>query len=211
MKKFINIIISLALAMSMASPVLAESSSAAMERPLTPEQTHAAAIKKANADYKAVLKKAEADYLAAVDAARAVLKKAREDARVAMQAAKKAADAALKAELLKKKAALKVGKNLILDKFLVAKNGRTLYTKKDDSADKSTCYGECAKNWPPYTIKGTPIAGEGVTGKVGTMLRTDGRYQVTYNGLPLYFWSDDKKAGDTTGNGFGGIWFVVLP
>jgi predicted lipoprotein with Yx(FWY)xxD motif len=53
----------------------------------------------------------------------------------------------------------------------------------------------------------TPVAGTGVTGSLGTFTRADGTIQVTYNGLPLYYWVSDTKAGDTTGQGING--FVV--
>jgi len=35
--------------------------------------------------------------------------------------------------------------------------------------------------------------------------RADGSIQVTYVGLPLYYWVKDTKAGDVTGNGVGGF------
>jgi predicted lipoprotein with Yx(FWY)xxD motif len=45
-----------------------------------------------------------------------------------------------------------------------------------------------------------------VTGTVGTFTRTDnGTTQVTYKGLPLYFWKGDTKAGDVDGQGKGGF------
>jgi hypothetical protein len=37
---------------------------------------------------------------------------------------------------------------------------------------------------------------------------------VTYAGHPLYYFANDKKPGDTTGqgvNGFGGLWWVLTP
>jgi predicted lipoprotein with Yx(FWY)xxD motif len=43
-------------------------------------------------------------------------------------------------------------------------------------------------------------------GTVGTFTRTDdGTTQVTYKGLPLYFWKGDTKPGDVTGQGIGGF------
>ena len=52
---------------------------------------------------------------------------------------------------------------------------------------------------------------EGANGQVGVITRADGTYQVTYNGIPLYFYDKDKNVGDTTGQGVGGTWFVVSP
>ena len=75
---------------------------------------------------------------------------------------------------------------------LTGPNGLTLYTFAGD------CTGDCAKEWPPLTGTGQPTAGPGVTGQLGTKTRADGSTQVTYNGLPLYYWEGDKKAGDVT-------------
>ncbi len=212
MKKFSTLIMSLIFAFSLSAPAFAEEAKMTETKAPAAVQAQAAAIKQANADYRAMLQKAEGDYRRAVEAAKAALKKAREEALASMKAAKKAANDAFKAEMDNKKATLKVGDSS-LGKILVANNGMTLYTKKDDSAGKSTCYGVCAKNWPPLLSKRTPTAGAGVTGKVETAERTeektDNKSQVTYNGMPLYFWKGDLKAGDTTGNGVGGVWSVV--
>ena len=60
------------------------------------------------------------------------------------------------------------------------------------------------------TAGAKPVAGAGVTAaKLGTVKRPDGKIQVTYNGLPLYLFAGDSKAGDVKGQGVGGIWHVV--
>jgi predicted lipoprotein with Yx(FWY)xxD motif len=89
--------------------------------------------------------------------------------------------------------------------YLVADNGMTLYFSTEDTVGVSNCAGSCADNWPPYTTgaKGTLSAAAGISGKVGTVKRADGSTQVTYNGMPLYFWVGDTKAGQTTGNRVG--------
>jgi len=84
---------------------------------------------------------------------------------------------------------------------LTGPNGRTLYTHAGDSATSSTCTGGCATAWPPLSTTGQPTAGAGVTGQLGTLTRADGTTQVTYNGMPLYYWQGDTKPGDVTGNG----------
>ena len=88
---------------------------------------------------------------------------------------------------------------------LTGPSGMTLYTHAGDSATSSTCTGACATAWPPLTATGQPTAGTGVTGKLGTLTRADGTIQVTYAGLPLYYWQGDAKAGDVTGNGVNGF------
>jgi len=59
---------------------------------------------------------------------------------------------------------------------------------------------------------GAPQAGDGVKASLlGTTTRKDGKLQVTYNGWPLYYWIKDVKAGDTSGQDVGGVWFLVSP
>jgi predicted lipoprotein with Yx(FWY)xxD motif len=97
-------------------------------------------------------------------------------------------------------------------KVLVAANGRTLYLFTADKRKKSTCYGKCARYWPPL-IGAKPTVGMGLKASlVGTTKRKSGKLQVTYGGHPLYFFAQDKKAGDLNGQGFvhfGGAWWVV--
>jgi predicted lipoprotein with Yx(FWY)xxD motif len=90
--------------------------------------------------------------------------------------------------------------------------GRTLYEFDKDSkgSGKSACNAGCIGLWPAVTASGTPTL-TGVTGTVGTITRDDGTKQVTLNGRPLYTYSGDSKPGDTTGQGYKGIWWVVGP
>jgi predicted lipoprotein with Yx(FWY)xxD motif len=94
-----------------------------------------------------------------------------------------------------------------LGTYLTGPNGMTLYMKTTDTANTSTCSGQCLANWPPLTVSAgqTPAAGSGVTGTLGTHMGSDGKTWVTYNGLPLYYWVKDTKPGDTTGQGVGGF------
>ncbi len=90
-------------------------------------------------------------------------------------------------------------------------SGFTLYWFAPDTATRSTCYGTCAGYWPPVT--GTPSAGPGVTGKLGTIKRSDGTIQVTYDGHPLYTYVGDTAPGQAFGNGLnlnGGLWHEVI-
>jgi predicted lipoprotein with Yx(FWY)xxD motif len=88
--------------------------------------------------------------------------------------------------------------------------GRTLYSFAPDSPNKSVCYGSCAAYWPP--VIGAPTAGAGITGKIGTIKRTDGTTQLTYDGHPLYTYIGDSAPGQDKGNNInlnGGLWLVV--
>src|SRR6201994_2371527 len=82
--------------------------------------------------------------------------------------------------------------------LLTNAQGLTLYTFAPDSAGKSACYGSCASYWPPVT--GSPTAGPGVQGRLGTITRTDGSRQATYGGRPLYTYIGDRAPGQDTGN-----------
>jgi predicted lipoprotein with Yx(FWY)xxD motif len=93
-----------------------------------------------------------------------------------------------------------------IGKVLVAANGATLYIFKKDTDNTSACYDACATTWPPYTVT---AGSTGMAGKISTAARKDGTQQLTYNKQPLYFYQKDTKAGDTTGEGVGGNWFVV--
>jgi predicted lipoprotein with Yx(FWY)xxD motif len=88
--------------------------------------------------------------------------------------------------------------------------GFTLYWFAPDTSTKSNCNGSCAAIWPP--VKGPATAGPGVTGKLGTIKRSDGSTQATYNGHPLYTYVADTAPGQARGNGLnvnGGLWHEV--
>jgi predicted lipoprotein with Yx(FWY)xxD motif len=105
--------------------------------------------------------------------------------------------------------------NSSLGSILVGSTGRTLYLFKADGGAKSACAGACATAWPPLLATGKPTAGSGLTAsKLGTITRSGGKQQVTYNGHPLYQFIKDQKPGQTTGQGvtaFGAAWFALTP
>ena len=88
--------------------------------------------------------------------------------------------------------------------------GFTLYSFAPDTPTASKCYGSCAVYWPPVT--GTAAASPGVPGRIGTIKRTDGSEQLTYNGHPLYTYIADTAPGQARGNNInlnGGVWHDV--
>jgi predicted lipoprotein with Yx(FWY)xxD motif len=97
--------------------------------------------------------------------------------------------------------------------ILVTSSGRTLYMLTADSPTASSCTGSCASIWPPLVTTGAPRAGTGVKADLlGTITRSDGTHQVTYDGHPLYTFSGDSAAGQVNGEGiksFGGTWYVL--
>lgn len=102
-----------------------------------------------------------------------------------------------------------------LGTYLVGYTGMTVYTYTKDTGSTSNCYGTCATNWPPYLVGAEDNVKQVKSGvsasKVGTTIRTDGKIQMTYDGHPLYFYIKDTTSGDTTGQGVGGVWYVVKP
>jgi predicted lipoprotein with Yx(FWY)xxD motif len=102
-----------------------------------------------------------------------------------------------------------------LGTILVDSHGHTLYLFKADKGKKSACSGACAVAWPPLTVHGKPTAGAGARASlIGTIRRSNGAAQVTYNGHPLYRFVNDGKPGAVSGQGvlaFGARFFVVSP
>lgn len=97
--------------------------------------------------------------------------------------------------------------------YLADKNGMTLYWFKNDSVGKSACMGGCVARWPVYFHE--TVGTEGMAMLMGSdfgmITREDGAKQTTFRGYPLYYFADDKAAGDTKGAGLNGVWFVVDP
>jgi len=85
------------------------------------------------------------------------------------------------------------------------------YTKDVKDSGKSTCSGQCLALWPAVVAPSTNPQVDGVTGTVGTITRDDGTMQVTVNGLPVYTYAKDNTVGDVTGQGVGGVWYVLAP
>lgn len=83
--------------------------------------------------------------------------------------------------------------------------GMTLYTFDKDAKDTSNCYDDCAKKWPPLMAAADAMA----DGKYTQVARKDGSKQWAHDGKPLYLWQNDKKPGDVTGDGVGGVWHVA--
>jgi predicted lipoprotein with Yx(FWY)xxD motif len=87
-----------------------------------------------------------------------------------------------------------------------------------DKQGASTCYGACAVQWPPLVLPSgvtEPETGPGADEELlGTVRRSDGSVQVTYNHWPLYLWFGDTSSGMHTGQGLnnlGGLWYVLSP
>jgi predicted lipoprotein with Yx(FWY)xxD motif len=82
-----------------------------------------------------------------------------------------------------------------LSVIMIAGGGTYAFPVYSDSADTSmasNCENGCARIFEPVLTTGTPgIEGTAVTGTLGTITRPDGTTQVTYDGHPLYLYSDE--------------------
>ena len=99
--------------------------------------------------------------------------------------------------------------------FLTDGSGRTVYEFAKDAMNQSSCTGACAAAWPPVTTTGTAtVSGGANASDVGTLTRSDGTKQVSYNGHALYYFAGDSSAGQTSGqgvDGFGAKWWLLAP
>src|SRR5438874_1163012 len=84
-------------------------------------------------------------------------------------------------------------------------NGMTLYSWDRDDPTAKTISTSASATWPRLMVSGAPVGVDGI----GASARDDGGLQATFNGWPLYYFINDKNAGDTLGDGVGGIWHVV--
>lgn len=98
-----------------------------------------------------------------------------------------------------------------LGTIVVDTAGHTVYRYDADTqgASHSACTGGCASAWP--AVPAGSVSGSGVTGKIGSITGVGGKPQATLDGWPLYYYAGDSAAGDTTGQGVGGVWWVVAP
>ena len=102
---------------------------------------------------------------------------------------------------------------------LVDSKGFALYSPTQEQSGTIRCTGGCTAVWVPLTLaKGAagPTAPSSLMSKLGTVMRPDGKTQVTFDGKPLYRFVPDGSPGKVTGNGasdqFGGrsfTWHVV--
>ena len=102
-----------------------------------------------------------------------------------------------------------------LGRFITDANGRSLYVFMLDQKNVSKCADACAAAWPPVPTSSVASTDSSVKSSlVGSITRSDNKSQATYNGMPVYYYEDDKKPGDIDGQGkneFGGLWYVVSP
>jgi predicted lipoprotein with Yx(FWY)xxD motif len=92
--------------------------------------------------------------------------------------------------------------------------GQAIYIWELEPTATPQCYGDCAVAWPPVLTDGAPVAaGDVQSGLLGTVQRSDGATQVTYNGHPLYYYVDEGPGEVRCHNvaTHGGLWWVITP
>ncbi len=96
---------------------------------------------------------------------------------------------------------------------ITGNNGMTLYVFDKDVAGsgKSVCNGPCAANWPPLIASDFAVDSEGGSSDYKLITRDDGKKQWVLKGKPLYYWVNDQKPGDKTGDGVNNVWHVAKP
>jgi predicted lipoprotein with Yx(FWY)xxD motif len=98
-------------------------------------------------------------------------------------------------------------------KILFDGRGFVLYAFTKDAKNRSNCFGDCARAWPPYIARGALRVGSGLDqAKLGTTKRPDGSRQVTYGGRPLYYYVGDDSVGEIRCQNvyeYGGLWLVL--
>lgn len=110
---------------------------------------------------------------------------------------------------------LKTTSHPTLGDYITDKDGRSLYMFDLDEDMNSNCHDDCATTWLPYLVdSGVTVYGDIREELLGRFPRTDGRNQLTFNKMPLYYYSRDTSEGDIEGHGlmsFGGRWYVMSP
>jgi predicted lipoprotein with Yx(FWY)xxD motif len=97
--------------------------------------------------------------------------------------------------------------------IVVDKDGKSVYffTKDVKDSPTSACKDACAAAWPAVTTSSDVPAVEGIAGTVGTITTAGGTKQITINGMPIYYYAKDAKAGDILGEGINNVWYLVSP
>ena len=106
---------------------------------------------------------------------------------------------------------IKIQKKEGIGKYLTDVDGKTLYWFKKDYPGKSTCIGPCLEKWAIFYKKTVEAPKEIKAEDFKTITRPDGKKHTLFRGYPLYYWMNDKKAGDTGGQGVNKEWFVINP
>ena len=104
---------------------------------------------------------------------------------------------------------IRLAANATFGSILTDGDGNSLYFFSKDTKDNSVCVDGCAGSWPAYHNDDISVGAGLDSNDFATITRTDGTMQTTYKGWPLYYFANDAAAGDTNGDGVGGVWFIA--
>ena len=96
-------------------------------------------------------------------------------------------------------------------KYIVAANGNTLYNFTKDMPGVSNCKGGCLTIWPVFYAENIVVPSIMNTSDFGVITNSEGSKQTTFKQMPLYYYINDTKRGDTNGQGVNNAWYVVGP
>lgn len=95
------------------------------------------------------------------------------------------------------------------DLVLTDAQGMSLYIFTRDTDNVSNCSGNCLKAWPAAVLTPEEVAKVKASKTFGVITRADGQQQLTLDRKPLYYYIGDENPGDRTGQGVGGVWFLL--
>lgn len=101
--------------------------------------------------------------------------------------------------------------------YITDGEGRALYAIENAPEGESTCYDDCAREWPPFLASGGQPRADAAPVQadlLGTLERGNGETQVTYDGRALYYYHDDQGPGQAAGQDVTdqwGEWYLVRP
>jgi predicted lipoprotein with Yx(FWY)xxD motif len=99
--------------------------------------------------------------------------------------------------------------------YLADTSGRSLYMYGADlpgdcnTPPQSLCVADCVVTWPPFDAGARVLPATLTDAGFGTIQRSDGGYQTTYMGWPLYYYKSDLTLGQMTGQGKGKLWHIA--
>jgi predicted lipoprotein with Yx(FWY)xxD motif len=99
--------------------------------------------------------------------------------------------------------------------YLADAAGRTLYYYGSDlpgdctNPPVSRCTADCPVTWPPFNAGARVLAPGLDDAAFGTIQNSNGAYQTTYYGWPLYYYKDDVAPAQLAGQGKAKVWHVV--
>jgi predicted lipoprotein with Yx(FWY)xxD motif len=109
-------------------------------------------------------------------------------------------------KLIEMPTAVAVRKTPLGHVLVTAGSEATLYFVDADAAEGSACDRQCAQTWIPLKASQMAIG----RGDWSAVTRPDGMRQWAYREKPLYRFSGDWNAGDTSGHQVDGAWLAAI-